>query len=304
MLDRGRPATIMKNMDERSPEETETPAPEDAAVRLFEKSLPLQARLAEIASMVGRLSVNQTWLDVGGDGVSSAHLRRLGGTWHTAAPDDASAAAALRLAGERVEPIREGRLPFGDSLFDGVVILDQLERMPDDALLIAECHRVLKPAGRLLVHAPHLKKRALLRPVRRLLGMTDEALGRARPGYTESALFDLLKDGFDVQEARTYGRFFVEALDLLAWRSGRELSAAAAADPEAVEPLIRRRARLYPVFQFAAGMDTLLGLTKGYRLIVRARRRPWRPRRAPVLADGRSIAEAALGGKIGTAAPF
>jgi len=294
---------IKDGMGDPTPE-PEAPAPDDWHLKLFEKSLPLQARLAEIASMVGRVPVNQTWLDVSGDGVSSGQLRRLGGTWHTATPDDASAASTLRLVGERVERIREGRLPFGDSLFDGVVILDQLERMPDDALLIAECHRVLKPAGRLLVHAPHLKKRALLRPARRLLGMTDEALGRVRPGYTESVLFDLLKDGFDVQEARSYGRFFVEALDLLAWRGERPLSLAAGADAGSLEKLVLRRARLYPVFQFAAGMDTLLGLTKGYRLIVRARRRPWRPRRAPVLADGRSIAEAALGGKIGTAAPF
>ena len=39
-------------------------------------------------------------------------------------------------------------------------------------------------------------------------------------------------------------------------------------------------------------------------LIVRAQKRQLLPRRTPVLADGRSIAEAALGGKIGTAAPF
>ena len=68
--------------------------------------------------------------------------------------------------------------------------------------------------------------------------------------------------------------------------------------------MFRFYSMLYPFFWLAAQLDKLLFFTKGYCLIGRARRRQWRPRRTPVLADGRSIAEAALGGKIGTAAPF
>lgn len=301
-------------MSEQNPE-TEAPAPDDWHLKLFEKSLLKQAKLAEIAQMIGRVPVNQTWLDLGGDnGVISYHLRRLGGTWHSADLDEKSVASIRRLVGDRVSLLQDGKLPYGDAQFDGVVIIDMLEHVADDAGLIAECHRVLKPAGRFLVNVPHLKKRSILRPVRRLLGLTDEAHGHLRPGYSEPALFDLLKDGFDVQEARTYSRFFVESLDTgiqLAVRRmnrgqdpGRKGNVIDEQDFRKMEKAFRRYSRLYPVFQFAAGMDTLLGFTKGYNLIVRARRRPWRPRRTPVLADGRSIAEAALGGKIGTAAPF
>ena len=48
-----------------------------------------------------------------------------------------------------------------------------------------------------------------------MLGLTFEKQGRVRPGYTESALFNILKDGFDVHHVRSYSRFFVEFVD--AW---------------------------------------------------------------------------------------
>jgi hypothetical protein len=71
-----------------------------------------------------------------------------------------------------------------------------------------------------------------------------------------------------------------------------------------MEKMFRVYSALYPLFWVAAQLDYALFFTRGYYLIARARWRPWRPRRVPVLADGRSIAEAALGGRIGTAAPF
>lgn len=291
----------------------EEPAPDDWHVRLFDKSLLQQAKLAEIAAMVGRVPVNQTWLNLGGDnGVIGYHLRRLGGAWHSAGPDETSVASIRHLVDGEVGLLQEARLPYEDGAFDGAVVTDVLERVREDARLIAECHRVLKPTGRLIVHVPHMKKCAILRPIRRLLGLADAAL--ARPGYTEPALFDLLKDGFDVQATRTYSRFFVEALDTMTRLTAKILNRGRKAgltgegvkDQDAwnMEKVIRWSSRLYPVFQFAAGMDTLLAFTKGYNLLVHARRRVWRPRRAPVLADGRSIVEATLGGKIGSAAPF
>ena len=297
-----------------SPEARDPAAPDDWHLRLFEKSLLKQAKLAEIAGMLGEVK-EQTWLDLGGDnGVISYHLRRLGGTWHSADLDEKSVASIRRLVGKRVHQLKGPQLPFEDGMFDGVVVIDMLEHLEDDARLIAECHRVLKPAGRLIINVPHLKKRAILRPIRRMLGLTDALHGHVRPGYTESALFDLLKDGFDVQEARTYSRFFVESLDTMIQLGARRMNRGQDAgqkgnvideqDFQKMEKAFRCYSRLYPFFQFAAGMDALLGFTKGYSLIARARRRPWRSRRAPVLADGRSIAEAALGGKIGTAAPF
>lgn len=301
------PATPPVSSEERPP------SARDWHLRLFEKSLLKQAKLAEIADLLGDAS-RQTLLDLGGDnGVISYHLRRLGGTWHSADLDEKAVASIRRLVGERVSLLKGPDLPFGDALFDAVVIVDLLEHLEDDARLIAECHRVLKPTGRLIVNVPHLKRGAILRPVRRLLGLSDERHGHVRPGYTESQLFELLKDGFDVEEARTYNRFFVESLDTVIQLAvgrmkggeiGRKGNVIDEQDFRKMEKAFRWYSFLYPLFQLAAGMDSLIPFTRGYSLIVRARWRPWRPRRAPVLSDGRSIVEATLGGKIGSAAPF
>ena len=296
--------------------ESEKPADTpDWHLRLFKKSILKQAKLRQIVSLLGPVS-GQTCLDVGGDnGVISWNLRKLGGTWSSVDSSEKAVDSIRRLVGERVERITGSKLPFADATFDAVVIIDMLEHLKEDYQFVAECHRVLKPNGRLIFNVPHIKSWALLPPVRRMLGLTEERHGHVRPGYTEAQMFDLLKDGFDVQEARTYSRFFVEALDTLiqfaAGRANKDAQAGAKGvlideqDFRKMNKMFRFYSMLYPFFWLAAQFDKLLSFTKGYCLIGRAkRRRQWLPRKVPKLADGRSIAEAALGGKIGTAAPF
>ena len=296
-------------------ESNKTTGSSDWHLRLFSKSLLKQAKLQQIVSLLGSVS-GQTCLDVGGDnGVISWNLRKLGGTWTSVDTSEKAVESIRRLVGERVERIMGSKLPFADGSFDTVVIIDLLEHLEDDYEFVAECHRVLKPNGRLIFNVPHIKAWAFLPPVRRMLGLTQERHGHVRPGYTEAQMFDLLKDGFDVQEARTYSRFFVEALDTLiqvaAARANQDASAGSKGvlideqDFQKMDKLFRVYSTLYPFFCLAAQFDKLLSFTKGYCLIGRAkRRRQWLPRKVPKLADGRSIAEAALGGKIGTATPL
>ncbi|OQW96862.1 MAG: hypothetical protein BWK77_03370 [Verrucomicrobia bacterium A1] len=285
-------------------EKTEAGVPPDWPLQLFRKSLVKQARLREIAGLLGPVE-GKVCLDVGGDcGALSQPLRELGGTWHSVDLTERGVESVRRLVGERVERITGPKLPFEDGLFDIIVIGDMLERMAEDGELVAECHRCLRAAGRLIVNVPHIKRWAVLTPLRRMFGLAG---GPARAGYSESQLFDLLKDGFDVEAAHTYSRFFVEALDTLAQslvRRGARGEQDSEQDAPGMKKLLRTYSILYPFFQVAAVLDHLLFFAKGYRLIGRARRRQWRERRTPVLADGRSIAEAALGGRIGTAAPF
>ena len=287
----------------------------DWHLRLFKKSILKQAKLRQLVSFLGSVS-GQTCLDVGGDnGVISWNLRKLGGTWTSVDMSEKAVESIRRLVGERVELIKDSKLPFADGAFDVVVIIDMLEHLKEDYQFVAECHRVLKPNGRLIFNVPHIKSWAVLPPVRRMLGLTEERHGHVRPGYTEAQMFDLLKDGFDVQEARTYSRFFVEALDTVIQFAAAHVNKDAQAGAKGVlideqdfgkmNKMFRFYSMLYPFFWLAAQFDHLLFFTKGYCLIGRAkRRRQWLPRKVPKLADGRSIAEAALGGKIGTAAPF
>ena len=46
------------------------------------------------------------------------------------------------------------RLPFADHSFDGVIALDILEHLPDDAASAREICRVLKPGGRVVITVP------------------------------------------------------------------------------------------------------------------------------------------------------
>jgi SAM-dependent methyltransferase len=284
-------------------------------LKLFRKSLVKQAKLREIVELLGPVK-NQTCLDIGGDnGVIGWHLRKLGGTWHSVDMSEKAVESMRGLLGERVELITTSKLPFADNTFDAVVIIDFLEHIEPDYQFVRECHRVLKTTGRLIVNVPHVKKRAVLPPIRRAMGLTDERHGHLRPGYTEHQLYDLLKDGFDMQEARTYSRFFVESLDTMIQlasklsNKGQTIDGKGAMideqDLKKMDKLFRVYSALYPAFWLAAHLDLGLFMTKGYSLIARARpRRQWLPRKTPKLVDGRSMAEAALTGKIGTAAPF
>jgi len=46
-------------------------------------------------------------------------------------------------------------LPFPDSFFDSVIMLDVLEHVPSERLTLQEVDRVLKPGGRLIISVPH-----------------------------------------------------------------------------------------------------------------------------------------------------
>ncbi len=202
-------------------------------------------------------------------------------------------------------------LPQDDGAFDWVVLIDQLAQVTDAYAFMADVHRVLKAAGMLYIDSDHHKRWTFWRPVRRLCGLEPGSDSRARLGYTERGLFDLLKDGFDLQETHTYSRFFTEGVETLVRLAlgafGIPGTASGATEQQAHS--IRQRWQwiqsvAYPFFVIARVLDWLLFFTRGYRLSALARRRLWKPRRTPVLRDGRTLVDATLNTRIGTAAPF
>lgn len=261
---------------------------------LFSKSYLLKVRMRMISEALGPME-GRSGLCVGiVPSTLRARLMAMGGDW--------------TFTDERAV------LPFEDGQFERVVILDHLEWVDDDSAFMAETHRVLKPAGLLFVDTEHLKRWTIWRPIRRLFGVEERPAQRLRDGYTGTKLFDILKDGFDVQETRTYSRFFMEGMETLSRLAvgaflGAERSDAADKEGEDDQTIINRRlytiqSIAFPFFIVASKLDWLLFFTRGYRLMAVARRRLWRPRRAPILRDGRSIVDAALNTKIGTAAEF
>lgn len=47
------------------------------------------------------------------------------------------------------------RVPFSDGAFDSVVCLHAVEHVPDPERVVAECHRVLRPGGALVMSTPN-----------------------------------------------------------------------------------------------------------------------------------------------------
>lgn len=295
---------------------TDTTEMKDWHLRLYRKSLPKQAKWKQIAGMLPPFKEDFVGLDIGSDnGVISYLLRQYGGTWHSIDSSQTAVESIRGLVNDNVELMENGHLPFKDATFDCIVIIDMLEHLEDDHAFIHECHRVLKPAGRLIANVPHCKKIGLIPPLKRLLGLSDEEHGHVRPGYSQQHLFTLMKDGFGIEKANTYSRFFVELLDACIRFAAKKRGGQQAGDADKgliidkerfrkLEKLFRIYSFLYPLFWVGSQLDRLLFFTRGYSLIARGRRRRWIPRKTPVLKDGRSIADATLNTKIGSANPF
>jgi ubiquinone/menaquinone biosynthesis C-methylase UbiE len=253
----------------------------DWAVKLFRRSVLKQRKLAEVAALLGPTE-GLRCLDLGSDnGVVSLLLRQQGGSWASADLTEEAVASIRELVEHDVHLVPGGRLPFADASFDRVAVVDMLEHVPDERAFVAELARVLRPGGTLVVNTPHLKRTALKR-LRDRLGLTDEAHGHLRPGYTAGGLRDLLEqDGrFRMAPARTYSRFFSELLDtalnaVLA-RLGKKGSAkgmvVTGADVRKHRRLFLAYSAVYPVVWGVSRLDALLPWTEGYMLIAAATR--------------------------------
>jgi len=283
--------------------------------KLFKRSVRRQTRLRKIKQLLGNTS-NQQCLEIGaGDGVISSQLRLEGGGWTTLVPNAEAEASMNYFVKGNVRVLRNETIDAPDQSFDAVVVVDALERMRDDRAFIKECHRVLKTDGRLIISVARKMIFCLGGcPLRSMLGLSWKKKGLARSGYSTHEFFDVLKDGFDVPETISYSPCCVEAPGLLCEAAANKLAGGAYnmprvdADTEAFYHYTKLYALgtlIYPVMWILSKLEgVLLFIVPGHNLVAKTKRRVWRERRTPVLMDGRSIAEAALNTKIGTAAPF
>jgi ubiquinone/menaquinone biosynthesis C-methylase UbiE len=277
--------------------------------KLFNASFRRVDKLRKIEALTGNTGGRQCLEISAGDGVISAHLRALGGSWKTAVATQSAADSLGYSINEKITRIESGKLPFEENQFDLVVIVDVLKGFTADLDFIRECHRVLKNEGWVIISENRRRPISLAALLRRLFAVSPVARGQQRNGYTRQELYDILKDGFDVPETRLYSNGLLESVAVI----GEAVQKTITPDPYWIvrsnagqEELYRYR-RLHTLAVITNPLLRLLGLLDflpGHRLLVKSRRRTWRPRRQPKLIDGRSIAEAAIHTKIGTAAPF
>lgn len=283
--------------------------------KLFKRSVRRQMKLRKIKELRGVPS-NQSCLEVcAGDGVISEQLRLDGGNWKTLVLDSAAEDSVSYFVKDNLQVLQNEIIDAPDHSFDVVVVVDVLERMGDDRAFIRECHRVLRPDGRLIISVARKTVFCFgTCPIRAMLGLSWKRRGLVRPGYTAHEFFDVLKDGFDVPETESYSTCLVEGPGLLCEAAANKLAGgpyntpSSDADTEQFYHYTKLYALgtlVYPLMWLLSKVEKLLLLVlPGHNMIAKTKRRVWRERRAPVLMDGRSIAEAALNTKIGTAAPF
>lgn len=277
--------------------------------KLFKRSVRRTRKLNKIEGLVGNTGGLQCLEISSGDGIISAHLRSLGGSWKTAVSTKSAGDSIGYSISESITLIDNGKLPFDDHAFGMVVIVDALKGIAADHDFIRECHRVLKSDGWVIISEERRRPISLTALLQHLFGISPVAKGQKRNGYTDHELYNILKDGFDVPETIFYSNGLLESIATLGEAIQKLIT------PEhywlirekAGQDELYRYQRIYSLAGIAYPLPWILSkldFLPGHKLLVKSRRRPWRPRTQPKLIDGRSIAEATINTKIGTAAPF
>lgn len=273
---------------------TTTPAADVAAggsapwqLRLYRKSLKkkrtVQALLRHLPDVAGKRC-----LEIGcATGITSYFLRTRGGTWTSADFDREQIRSAAELVNGTVQ-LGQAGLPFADASFDVVVGINFLEHMHDDAHWVREMARVARPGGDLLFVAPSGEKDRPAFLGKKLLGLTAaaEGLGHVRDGYPPEVARRLFAaNGWRVEKVGDYCRFFSEVLeDVLNWAFRRKAKRRGAESfhgdtaPTSqqsisnVGPAYRAYEVVYPLLRAWTALDALIPFSRGYMVVVRARK--------------------------------
>lgn len=245
------------------------------AIKLFERSPLKQEKYRQICNMLGDTG-SQTCLDIGSDnGVISLLLRKRGGDWYSCDIDPAAVQSIQELVEQKVCQIEPDRLPFQDSFFDQIVIVDLLEHIDTDREFLAECKRTLKSGGKLIVNVPNPKE-GLLRRIRFHIGQTDQAHGHLRAGYTEAQLQRIMPAEFKLVGQRSYSRVFSVLIDtaitavMYFLKRGKHSSKGTIVtgdDMKNFEKLFLMYSFLYPIIALFVFLDKLFPFLHGNMLI-------------------------------------
>lgn len=244
---------------------------------VYEKSVLKQEKYAEILAFLED-TTGLDCLDIGSEtGAISYLLRSRGGNWKSTDHEPVVVERIRQLVGDNVYLMQEPRLPFEDNSFDTIVVVDILEHVEDDDEFVNELYRVLRPNGTLILNTPR-KKFSWLARFQERVGLTDENLGRVRPGYTEHELEALLSGRFDVSAHRTYRGFFsklFESICLLIMRrfpTDKMGKHAPMVSPEMLDQhklLVRAYSLMFPLVRVFCALDRTLRYP-GYMLISKA----------------------------------
>lgn len=240
-------------------------------------SLPLRREMKAILHfLLPRKHVLRLGLDIGFTNADASQtLRKIGGYWMTVEPTEARVRRVSDELGEETVLAmgKNGELPFEDKQFDVVVVANHIIPVNPAAALefIRECHRVIKPSGHLVFTVcRHSHNNIAPASGKDFMGA----------GFSESSVFNLLRDGFDVPGIRCSCRFFVRQVQR--WIEQRR-------ETYGMTSAIARIA--YGIAQF---LDYFVIFGKGHQMTVFAHRKGWREKRNSLLGGTANYSNAIL----------
>lgn len=256
-------------------------------LQLFKKSIKKKDKVSLLQKSL-TIEPDEKILDLGcAQGLLSFILKQKGGFWIHADLDRANLVSALPLLAENLIQIDDGRLPFSSASFTRVLCLDYLEHVEDDEHCLQEINRVLLPQGHLVLAVPQTGPFFMLHKLQAWLGLKLEDYGHKREGYTLTQLKDkLTRHGFKIDHYTSFSKFFSEFIELLLNFTYTKLlapkSTARLRDghirPMSAEEFgqqkksFRLYSMIYPILWGISRLDKLLVFTKGYSLIVWAKK--------------------------------
>jgi arsenite methyltransferase len=127
-------------------------------------------KLTERAMEFCRFAPQLTILDIGcGNGATVHYLQTIHNLW--AIGIDTSSVLVGEARKRQASPLLMGtadRLPFGDSVFDGIFLECTLSLIKDSRNALAECRRVLRAGGKLVINDVYVRNPAGLAGLRKL----------------------------------------------------------------------------------------------------------------------------------------
>lgn len=260
-------------------------------LKMFRRSLKKQLKFDALREFLGEVDNRNCLLVTCGDntGALNWHFKRQGGQWTWADAERESIAQISELTGDPVTELdkEQPQLPFPDEHFDIVMTIDVHEHMKQPERLNLELSRLVKPTGKVIVTTPSGDQRKLANRIKHWAGMRPEDYGHEVAGYDVADLESQLKAvGLSPYAADSYSRFFTEMVEFsinFAYVKVLSKRGQAKVEKGQIAPQTQEQLRsvqktyqmyslVYPLVWAVSRLDYLVQFTRGYAVIVAARK--------------------------------
>jgi len=258
---------------------------------MFERTLKKQQKLNTLIEVLKDVSSKRCLLITCGDnnGALNWHFKQLGGDWTWADFEDESIKQISSLTGDPVEKMAREHpvLAFQANTFDIIVTIDVHEHLEEPKELNIELERLVKTGGTVIVTTPNGNETKLANRIKKMLGMHPEDYGHVVAGYDIPELeTQLVGVGLRPYVSSSYSRFFTEMMELvinyayvnfLSRRSKAKVEIGQIAPQNedqlrSVKKSYQLYSRIYPILRALSKLDVLDRSSRGYAVVVGARK--------------------------------